>query len=80
MKTKRNNHKELLHAKDHLDMCEKYFIKSDKLAAMGKAEFLFAKSIIIKQLKKELLRNRKDDKVSEDFNKEVNKTLEEENG
>ncbi len=62
MKTKREVHKALLHAQGHLKNC--------------KTSFLLAESILTTLLEEELKRGRKDDQVSEDFNKELNKNLE----
>ena len=62
MKTKRENHKALLHAQEHLANC--------------KTSFLLAECIIKELLEGELKRGRKEDKVSEDFNKDINDKLE----
>ena len=62
MRAKRNTHKELLHAQGHLENC--------------KTSFLMAECIIKQLLENELKKQRKDDKVSEDFNKEITKNME----
>ncbi len=61
MKTKRNNHRELSHAMQHLENC--------------KTQYLFAESIINKLLEGELKKQRKEDKVSEEMNKDINKNM-----
>ncbi len=62
MKTKREVHKALIHAQGHLVNC--------------KTAFLLAESIINNLLEGELKKQRKDDQVSEEFNKKINDKLE----
>ncbi len=89
MHSKRELHKALEHASKYFERCADAFTSAedelkkdnpdmDKVKIYHKdckTQYLFGKCILDKLNEGELLKNRKDDKISEDFNKEITKNM-----